>query len=226
MKKLIISIIAILLAVLIYVLLFENITIANWKSKNIGDIKNSDKELKDKIGETTKLNNQEYPEKVEDLEKAIKDLKTTKKEYIAKTESISENIDLGIVEVKQYKIERLWITLENYAKDCGIELILNLVESPAISTEQIGANLYDLEVTLIGSYIGITDFIYEIENDDILDFRIRNFSLSQNVTVKTNENTGNTDNTNEKQENTQTATHKVGELKAQFKIENVGIEFE
>ena len=224
MKKLIISIIAILLAVLIYVLLFENITIASWQSKNIGDIKNSDKELKEKINEATNVNNQEYPEKVEDLEKAIKDLKTTKKEYIAKTESISENIDLGIVEVKQYKIERLWITLENYAKDCGVELILNLVESATIPTEQIGANLYDLEITLIGNYIGITDFIYEIENDDILDFRIRNFSLSQNVTVNTSESTN--ENTNEKQENTQTVTLKVGELKAQFKIENVGIEFE
>ncbi len=226
MKKLLISIIAIVLAVLIYVLLFENITIANWKSQSIEDIEKSDNDLEKKIGEVNQVNNQEYPEKIESLEKAIKDLKTTKEEYIAKTKSISENIDLGIVEVKQYKIERLWITLENYAKDCGVELVLDLVESSTISTEQIGADLYDLNVTLIGDYIGITDFIYEIENDDILDFRIKNFSLAQNVETSNNTGTTSTNSTNEKQENTQTLTHKTGELKATFTIENVGIEFE
>ena len=41
-------------------------------------------------------------------------LKIVKKKYQNKMEYVSGNVDLGGVSIKNYKIERLWIALENY----------------------------------------------------------------------------------------------------------------
>lgn len=211
MKKFLISILVVLLLVLAYFVILKNVTIAKWESKSINDIKDANNELDTQINMAKQINNQEYPQSIEKLENSIRDLKVAKEKYETKLSYISENAELGVVEIKEYKVERLWITLENYAKDNGLDLQLDLLDTST-------ADKYDLDITVIGGYIGITDFIYDIEGDDTLGFKIQNFKLTPNTTT--------TENTSEEEENGQTSTSvDTNTLKATFKIEGVGIEF-
>lgn len=211
MKKFLISILVILLLILTYFIILKNVTIATWKSKSINDIKNANNELNAQIDMAKQINNQEYPQSIEKLENSIRNLKVAKEKYETKLSYVSDNAELGVVEIKEYKIERLWITLENYAKDNGLDLQLDLLDTST-------ADKYDLDITIIGGYIGITDFIYDIEGDDTLGFKIQNFKLTPNTTT--------TENTSEEEENGQTSTSvDTNTLKATFKIEGVGIEF-
>ena len=211
MKKFLISILVILLLILTYFIILKNVTIATWKSKSINDIKNANNELNAQIDMAKQINNQEYPQSIEKLENSIRNLKVAKEKYETKLSYVSDNAELGVVEIKEYKVERLWITLENYAKDNGLDLQLDLLDTST-------ADKYDLNITLLGGYIGITDFIYDIEGDDTLGFKIQNFKLTPNTTT--------TENTSEEEENGQTSTSvDTNTLKATFKIEGVGIEF-
>jgi len=221
MKKIIISILFIILAVLIYFLVFKNISVFEWKSTSVTDIKDMDAKLNSKIDEAVTISNLNYPESIETLEGSIRNLKLAKQEYENKMKYVSENVELGVVQVKQYKIERLWIVLENYAKDRGIELKLEVVDANT-------SKLYDLKVTLVGDYIGITDFIYDIENDDTLEFNISNFKLVAENQEKTDSTSNNEEKKNNedsnKTENKENEAAK-NKLKATFEIEGVGIQF-
>lgn len=228
MKKVLISILIVLIMILTFFVVFKNINIGEWKSKNINDIKNLNSELEQKINNAKQLNNQDYPNEVNKLDDSMEKLKIVKKKYQNKMEYVSGNVDLGGVSIKNYKIERLWIALENYAKNENVELKLEVVDAAS-------KGLYDLNITVAGEYIGITDFIYDIEKDDTLGFKILNFKLTPYVaTTTTNNNTNNnttsnTKNTDDQNKTTQTTTSttsvRVDKLTATFKVEGVEIEF-
>lgn len=228
MKKVLISILIVLIVILTFFVVFKNINIGEWKSKNINDIKNLNSELEQKINNAKQLNNQDYPNEVNKLDDSMEKLKIVKKKYQNKMEYVSGNVDLGGVSIKNYKIERLWIALENYAKNENVELKLEVVDAAS-------KGLYDLNITVAGEYIGITDFIYDIEKDDTLGFKILNFKLTPYVaTTTTNNNTNNnttsnTKNTEDQNQTTQTTTSttsvRVDKLTATFKVEGVEIEF-
>lgn len=228
MKKVLISILIVLIVILTFFVVFKNINIGEWKSKNINDIKNLNSELEQKINNAKQLNNQDYPNEVNKLDDSMEKLKIVKKKYQNKMEYVSGNVDLGGVSIKNYKIERLWIALENYAKNENVELKLEVVDAAS-------KGLYDLNITVAGEYIGITDFIYDIEKDDTLGFKILNFKLTPYIaTTTTNNNTNNnttsnTKNTDDQNQTTQTTTSttsvRVDKLTATFKVEGVEIEF-
>jgi len=214
--------------ILTFFVVFKNINIGEWKSKNINDIKNLNSELEQKINNAKQLNNQDYPNEVNKLDDSMEKLKIVKKKYQNKMEYVSGNVDLGGVSIKNYKIERLWIALENYAKNENVELKLEVVDAAS-------KGLYDLNITVAGEYIGITDFIYDIEKDDTLGFKILNFKLTPYVATTTTNNdtnnntTSNTKNTDDQNQTTQTTTSttsvRVDKLTATFKVEGVEIEF-
>ena len=228
MKKVLISILIVLIVILTFFVVFKNINIGEWKSKNINDIKNLNSELEQKINNAKQLNNQDYPNEVNKLDDSMEKLKIVKKKYQNKMEYVSGNVDLGGVSIKNYKIERLWIALEYYAKIVNVVLKLEVVDAAS-------KGLYDLNITVAGEYIGITDFIYDIEKDDTLGFKILNFKLTPYVATTTTNNdtnnntTSNTKNTDDQNQTTQTTTSttsvRVDKLTATFKVEGVEIEF-
>lgn len=229
MKKILISILLILSALLTYFAVVKHISFFGWRSSNFADVKDEKMNLDSQINIAKQINNQEYLSSVEGLETSIDEYKKTKLKYEAKTASISDDTEIGIVKIKNYKIERIWVILQNYAKKEKIELELNLLDTTT-------SNVYDLDVTLLGDYIGITDFLYDIENDDTLGFKITNFKLlpstvtttttkSDNTTSGNNNTTEESKNTNNTNTTTTTTSVSVSKLKATFKIEEVGIEF-
>lgn len=208
MKKLLILILIILLGTAVYMIVYKNIEIGTWKTTNLEELKALKEELEEDIAFSRELSETKYTNKIDELNKSIRTLKTTKETYEAKMKYLDENVDMGLIKVKEYKIEYLWAVIQNYAIDQGVQLKLDLVENG-------GNDLYNLNITVKGQYQGITDFIRKIENDDTLDFKIEDFKITP-ITVTTTTGTG--DN-----KQTQTTVADTTTLQATFTIKNVKI---
>ena len=243
MKKILFSIIILLLLITVCFAIFKGISFA--KIKSMKNIKEENKKLDMNLQSAEKLANETYPQKVQSLEDAIKSLKVAKQQYENKKPSASSEATISTLEVKTYKIHYLWTILGNYRKNDGVRS-LNL-DLRSTSNKDI----YDLQFTLVGTYVSITDFLYSIEDDEELKFEIKNFEISRtdekvavtsgtassssadsllktnvlktNTTVKTNT-------TNTAKTNTTTTTTSKGDqseggtiLKATFTVENIGI---
>lgn len=233
MKKILISLLIILLLILAYVCVSKGINIGFIKIDSINQLKGKSSTLDQNLDKANELSNKTYPSEVEGLEEAIRQLKISKQEYENKKVHSKEEETLGTVQIKTYTIHYLWTILGNYRKDRGVNsltLDLKSTETP---------DVYDLDFVLVGSYTSITDFLYDIEDDEELNFQIKNFNISSNITKNTNsqettqkneENTNNILSNNKEEENntanTETNKSDGKTLEARFTVENVGITLE
>ena len=111
-----------------------------------------------------------------------------------------------------YKIEYLWTKIGRHAAAEGVNIRMDV-----LTGDTADAELKNINFTVTGSYIAISNFVSSIENDSELGFRIEDFKLipgssevdlqatfvTRNVRVKT-ENVSNptTDSNTETNENT------------------------
>lgn len=109
-------------------------------------------------------------------------------------------------------------SIRKLCKKEGIELKLDIKEASS------GKGKYDLDVTLSGEYIGITDFLYDIEKDDTLGFKVLNFKIQPMSSSTSTTNTNNSSQGNEKE--TKIIVVDASKLKTTFTIEDVGINFD
>lgn len=176
MKKILISILIILLLILGYFALAKGINFL--KIKSIDDIKLASQKLETDFSQANELSNKTYPSEVQGLEEAIKKLKISKQEYESKKIYNAEENSVGTITVKKYKIHYLWTILGNYRKNRGVHSLNLDLKSTELE------DVYDLEFTLVGPYTNIIDFLYEIENDEELNFEIEKLEIEQ-YSVKT-----------------------------------------
>lgn len=115
MKKILISILIVLLLILSYFLIWHGIKFI--KIESINDIKEASSELEENIKEANELDSQTYPNEEEELKKAIENLKTSKQEYESKVKYSTGETNIGALEIKTYKIHYLWTVLGNYRKE-------------------------------------------------------------------------------------------------------------
>lgn len=252
MKKILISIIIILLIGLGYTIGVKSLSIGQLKLESVGDIKNASASLDQKFNTSKEISAKTYPKSIEDLDKVVRDLKTAKQQYQAKTLNNPDvQSNLGVIQVEKYNIEYLWTIIGNYATKNGVTLTLDIKSTSA-------QDVYNLNFSLEGKYIGITDFIYSLEDDSELKFEIKDFKISSdkittkntatNVTdnevasnengdnqesnntvndnSKTNSNSTNTNQQDTTANNSQDDTESKGDgitLYATFTVENVGI---
>lgn len=244
MKKLLISVLILLLLILTYFSLSTGVDFLN--IKGLKSVKAANDDLEKKLNEAKEISAVTYPSEVEGIDEAIKKLKISKQDYDNKTANSKKQDSIGTVQVKTYKIHYLWTILGNYRKDRGVKS-LNL---DLVSTQS--EDVYDLQFTLNGAYTSITDFIYDIENDEELNFEIKDFQISSGIlpstsTEKTDsetdtnnsnnvlDNSQNSDNnssdTQQQNSNSNTNTNNTQStgtgdgitLQAKFTVENVGI---
>ena len=140
------------------------------KILGINDIKEQSAELKNKEMEINNLNNTEYKNALNKLNDAKQALEKNKTDYydIAST---STDEELAQANVNQnYTMEFLWGRIGNHATEHGVNLTINTEpdEDPKLTVMNIEAS---------GTYVGIKDFINELEKDDKLAFRIENFKM-------------------------------------------------
>lgn len=232
MKKILISIIIILLIGLGYTISVRSLNIGTLKLESINDIKSASTNLEQKFNTSKEISAQTYPKTIEGLDNVVAELKKAKLEYESKTQSnVEVQTSLGVIQVEKYNIEYLWTIVGNYATKNGVTLTLDIKSS---NTKDV----YNLNFNLEGTYIGITDFIYSLEDDSELKFEIEDFKISsdETTTQSSNESTSEqknnlktnttTKNTTTEQTNTTTNAKKKSDgitLYATFTVENVGI---
>lgn len=170
MKNLLLMAITILLAVLIGIIMVKGINIANIELFSIQQIKEKNEYLKQKETEANSLNLSQYKATMQNLEKAQKELKSNKNDYLDIASTSTEEEIKEANQTQVYAMEYLWGKIGNYATENGIQLKMDVTESQNSSKST-------LEFSAIGYYKSISDFIYEIEKDSDLNFRVQNFKL-------------------------------------------------
>ena len=149
----------------------RGITIGNFQILSIPEIKSSSEKLDSEIESLNNLKNATYKKKLDELQSSIKDLTKAKQGYL---DLASVSTDTEIQEANQeqiYAMEFLWDKVGTYATQEGLTLTWNIVS--------IGVNSkYNLNFTITGSYIGIINYVYALENDSELAFRIENFKIT------------------------------------------------
>jgi len=94
--------------------------------------------------------------------------------------SVSSDEEIQEANLEQtYAMEFLWNKVGSYATKEGVTLKWD-VSSTGVN------NKYTLNFTTTGSYVGVISYIYALENDSDLAFRIENFKMTasgENVTA-------------------------------------------
>jgi len=220
MKKLIISILVILLIVLTGMTVVKGLKIGNINILGISELKKENDELDTKVKEATKLASTDYQKKIDELNKQLKELQSKKEEYLDLENVSSEQQINGANSLNQpYKMEYLYTTFGKHAKNNGIKIDMAFTRSSSGDDKY-----YNINFTATGSYIRIAEFIMNIEDDSSLGFKVEEFKMTPSAegentlqatfvcknikiedvssnTVSTNQNTDTTTNRNQKATN-------------------------
>lgn len=97
-----------------------------------------------------------------------------------------ENIDESTIEIVQeatkeekYFIEYLWIELGNYAtaNNLGINIITPDSTNSTSTSTSTGVNS-GVKITVEGRYANVADFVFDVENDKSLRFKLDNIKMT------------------------------------------------
>lgn len=136
------------------------------------DITEKNNEIDNKNSELSNVITVTYTNTESNLKQTAKKLTDTKTEYENQAILVAESAGSSYaLKTEKYDIDYLWTKLGNYAKDEGVGIKIDVKANAADS------RYYDLNFTVAGSYVGITDFIYDIENDSKLGYKIEDFSM-------------------------------------------------
>ena len=179
MKDILITVISILLTVVIIICMVKGLTVGSFHILSISNIKQESLNLDNEVDELNNLKNVTYKKKIDDLQTATKDLTTAKQKYLDLA-SVSSDEEIQEANLEQtYAMEFLWNKVGSYATTEGVTLKWD-VSSTGVN------NKYTLNFTTTGSYVGVISYIYALENDSDLAFRIENFKMTasgENVTA-------------------------------------------
>lgn len=220
MRKILMAVVVLLLAVLGGLIIFNGLSIGNFKILSAKQIIEENDKLTTEISDTEVLMNSVYPSKTEELDTSVSKLLTAEEEYLdlANVSTKAELNKASVVET--YTVEFLWTRLGRHATAEGV----NLSYTPSGKS---------INFTVVGEYIPILSFVSAIENDSKLGFTIENFKLvpngenlqatfvTRNVNIKTesvsaNVNSksttqNNTNSTNENKNTNDTTTQSTNE---------------
>lgn len=179
MRKYILSLILIISGILCFLLIISGFKIGNLKLiKSYNDVTTMSLAKKDAITELKQKNGAEFVAKSTALSSAAQEYKNKKSQY-EKMVSEGQIKEKTVSSLDLYDVGFLWTTIGIYATEKGVTLQFDVSKSAtatAISSEYV---MCDLNFTVTGEYISITDFIYSIENDDKLNFEISDFMLEK-----------------------------------------------
>ena len=172
MRKLLISILIVILLAIAGYMCYDGITVINFRISGIKEIKQLNESLDTQISVASRLISTDYPTELSNLSKSLKELKTEKENYDNLVNISTDEEVQSAAKFEKYEIESLWVMIGNHAKKEGVTMKMD-INSSSTGTQ----GLYNLNFTVNGQYVGIADFIYDIENDSKLGFKIENFKL-------------------------------------------------
>ena len=218
MRKILISILLILLIILAYFTIFEGISIGNFEVLSATGIVKLNDDLTAKIEEANRKIKSDLQSKKTELKQNI-DILLDNKESYYNLANISTESEINRANTEEtYTYEYLSIKIGRYARTEGVNLTMNVKTGDA--GDEVTKNL---DFTLVGQYFAIMDFISALEDDSELEFRIEDFHMTpssgdnlqatfnvtgvrikiENTTVSVDDNT---------QENAQTNAQNAGDV--------------
>lgn len=169
MRKLLISIVVCLL--LIGSVSFIVNGAEKIKTQGFTGLKEEDAKVEQKIAELSNVISVTYQNTDSNLKRTAITLTNSKTEYENQALLSSSNSSSYASQLEKYEIDFLWTKLGNYAKEENVVIKID------VTSNQTSASLYDLNFSVTGGYVNITDFIYDIENDSRLGFKIDDFKM-------------------------------------------------
>lgn len=173
MKKFLLSIVIILVIILTGITVVNGFQIGELIILGITGIKEKNEELDTTIKQATKLASTDYQKKIDNLNETIKELESEKSKYDDMVDVSTDSEVQAANQSYENMIEFLLIRIENHAKTEGVTMKMDVTRSSS------GAeNVYNLNFTATGTYVGIEEFITDIEDDSKLGFKIEDFKMT------------------------------------------------
>lgn len=178
MRKIILVSVLILLAVICVVIVGTGIKIGPFQIHNYGEIEKASSERKMLLSELNEKNGNEFRATQKMLLSSTGKYQEKKEEYDSLVESGDLTTESNIYNSSLYDVDFLLTVVGNYATQNGVTLQFDVFKSSSssISSEYV---ICDLNFTVTGDYIPITNYIYNIEDDDTLNFEINDFVLEK-----------------------------------------------
>lgn len=170
-----------IIGVLLIVAIVNGLNFGNFKILSLKEIASKKAEVK-----LVETNLELEKTKYDILKSKLEDEKTDFKKEQAKYESISfETVDIinKINTKEKYSIEYIWIKLGNYATASNVSIVVaepgNSFENEKETNENSEVKEKDsiFKIKLSGSYTNVAEFIYNVENDVELKFKLDNIKM-------------------------------------------------
>ncbi len=177
MRKILFAILAIALFIFTGLVIYRGTNIGKFEIWGIKKIVEENEIIDQKNADLGILVNTSYPEAISKLNNTGELLEEKKKEYEEQATMISNS---KYLQKEKYKLEFLWTKIGNYAKDNKV--------TPKMQVTNGSANeVYNLIITVVGRYSNVASFIYAIENDSRLGFKIEDFKMTRASTTTEDE---------------------------------------
>lgn len=185
MRKIILYMALIILVIFSVFIVYKGIP--EMKIQSYSSISQENKKLNNLITEANNQKEVGYKKKNDALNTAYKLLESNKESYQELLEIGVDSNGIPLSKIQEYEIEKIWITIGNYAKKEGIDVKMEITSNNSV------AGTYDLNFTANGSYTSIEDFLRDLQGDNTLVFKIENFKLVAGGTVGSSTSKGNND---------------------------------
>ena len=168
MRKILFAILAIVLLIFTGFVIYRGTNIGKFEIWGIKQINEENEVIDQKNADLATLVNVSYPEAISKLNNSGEVMEENKKEYEEQATMISSS---KYLQKEKYKLEFLWTKIGNYAKDNKVTPKMQVTNG---STKEV----YNLIITAVGRYSNVASFIYAIENDSRLGFKIEDFKMT------------------------------------------------
>ena len=168
MRKILFAIIVVILMILTIRTIVSGTNIIGTNFKGVTQISEYNQEIDNDNKKLNDLITISYPSAVKEVESAEIILDKIKSDYDDQVLLLSNS--KYYKQTEKYKVEFLWTRIGNYARVNSVTLDLRFKNS-------VASGLYDIDITTSGEYSNVAQFIYDIENDSKLGFKIENFSM-------------------------------------------------
>lgn len=178
-KSYIISFCIGIIGVLLIVSVINGINFGNFKILSLKEITSQKSEVK-LIETNLELEKTKYDILKNKLELEKSDFKKEQAKYEAIS---SETVDIinKLNTKEKYSIEYIWIKLGNYATDSNISIVVaepgNSFEDKSDNEKETKEENSIFKIKISGSYTNVAEFIYSIENDEELKFKLDNIKM-------------------------------------------------
>lgn len=168
MRKILFAILAVVLLIFTGVIIYRGTNLGKFEVWGIKQINEENDTIDQVNSDLGTLVNISYPEELSKLTNSGEVMEETKKEYEEQVTMLSSS--KYYMQTEKYKLEFLWTKIGNYAKDNKV--------TPKMQVSSGSTNdVYNLTITAVGQYKNIAAFIYAIENDSKLGFKIEDFKM-------------------------------------------------